>query len=252
MNKYSNTMKKFLRLLRLEYLVFFLLPYFAGLVYMKSLYFVDKFDILFIIGVIFFTISLNVHNDICDRQLRGYKKSFLKYIAIISLALGLLVFPNPFLMLTAVVMYLYNWKLKKMLYISLLPAAVLGLCVLAILGVYDILPLAAVIFASVSAQSLHQFVDRDIRLNSYFYIFVLFWLISLLIFSLILIRIDIALSWLAFMAAAGFGLSFVTISRNVILRKLVHFSKRQRASVIANYWAMLIFLAGWYFLITLS
>ena len=217
---------------------------------MKSLYSVDRLDITFIIAAIFFTISVNVHNDLCDRKLRTYSKNFLKAVIITPLIAGLIIFPNPFVITALIVTYLYNWKLKKILYISLLSMVPPGLAVMFVLGIYDMLPILAVIFAAIAGQSVHQFTDKDIRDKSYFYIYLLSFFVTVLLFVVILIPINIALSWLIFVIVAHSGLNMLrTGQRNKFLKKLTHFTIEQRRVGAMELWSIVAFLVGWYLLI---
>lgn len=242
-------MKKFLRLLRLEYSTSWLMIYFAGLIYLKSIYFTDRFDIFFIIAALILTISVNVHNDLCDGKSRGYRKNFLKFVIMISLVLGLVIFPNLFLVLAVLITYIYNWKLKKIPYLSLPPLVAPGLAIMMILNIYDPLPIAIVIFASIAVHSGHQLIDGDIRNKNYFYIYIFSSFISFLLISLVLFSINVALSWLAFMLAIFSGFSIFRIKDVNKAIKRLEATKKQRASIIANYWIILIFLIGWYLLI---
>lgn len=245
-------MLKFLRLLRLEYSISWLLFYFAGLIYLKSIYSINKLDIMFIIGSLFLTASVNVHNYLCDGNLRGHKKNFFALIVIFFI-LGMAAFPNIFLLLAAVVVYLYNWKLKKILYLSILCMVVPGLAVLAVLQIYDPLVIASVILISLTIQSGHQLIDGDIKNKNYFYIYVISFPIASLLTSMVLYKIDAPLAWAAFIMTTTLSYNAVSLIKNVDagIKSMRSIGRHTRNSIILIYWILLIFLAGWYFLITL-
>lgn len=245
-------MKKFLQLLRLEYAFLWAVPYFLGLIYMKSVYAVEKLDPYFLIAAMFLTASVNVHNDLCEDKLRGYGRRFLKAVIVVSLIAGLVIFPNIFIIFALLITYLYNWKLKKVEYVDLLLPVAPPLAVMAVLGLYEPFLLLAVSLMAVVSQSGQQLIDRDVRKKAYFYIYIVSYVSFLFTLSAAMFMANVAVGWLIFIVAAA---SLAGISkaeyRNDLLRRLTRATRHQRRVIIANAWLGLVFLAGWYFLITL-
>ncbi len=243
-------MMKFLRLLRLSYSFSWALPYFAALVYLKGLYHVGMLDLSFAAAAVFYMISVNVHNDVCDGDMRGYKTGFLTAIALAFLALGIAVFPNTFVIAAAAITYIYNWKLKNIMYISLFPAAAPGIAISLMLGIYDTIFLLAIFFCSLASQSYHQLVDGEIRNKNYLYIFIFSSIATLALFSAAMFAIDAAVSWMLVVAGAMFVSDAMRIkSAAATTKRLFRKGKKLRARGVMLFWMLTAFLAGWYLLL---
>lgn len=185
-------------ILRLRYVFYWAFPYFAALIYSgKSL------DITLFLAAVFLTISVNVHNDLCEGKLKGYASRHLKFLTVFSFILGISLFPHYLLFLGALGAFLYNWRFRTVPIISLIAAMMAPLVMLLIIEIYDIIPILAVIFYGLSVHGYHQLIDGE-SLCKVRYGYLLIMILSILTaISLVIIVYPIN-TILTFVAPVGF------------------------------------------------
>jgi len=142
--------------LRLRYMWFFILPYFIVLIYSDK-----TFNCVLFLAMLLIGISLNIHNNLCDREYKGYANRHLILLTLFSFLLGVLLYTNIILILMAIIVYSYNFRLKQIPIISTLTQTTIPLTPALILKEYDPLLLSALFLFGFGGQGMHELFDGE-------------------------------------------------------------------------------------------